>query len=96
MIALELANIAAAAAVLPRAGQPLTAREIEILMNVALGHSAPQIARDLGIATPTVKAHLAHIYKKLSVADRAAAVSEGLLQGLISAEALREALDAAR
>ncbi len=96
MITQELMHVVSAAMAQPEPTQPLTAREAEILMKVALGHSAPQIARELWISTATVKAHLANIYKKLSVPDRAAAVAEALLQGLISASELRTALDEAR
>jgi DNA-binding NarL/FixJ family response regulator len=52
----------------------LTPREQSVLLALARGHSNSQIARDLEIATPTVKYHLGHIYEKLGVASRVEAV----------------------
>jgi two-component system, NarL family, nitrate/nitrite response regulator NarL len=62
---------------------PLTPREHEILVHVAEGRSAPEIARRLHLSTATVKTHLLHLYDKLGVADRAAAVAEGMRRGLL-------------
>ena len=62
----------------------LTTRELEILSLLAAGFSAPQVADHLMIATSTVKSHLAHVYSKLGVGDRAAAVAEGMRRGLIA------------
>jgi DNA-binding CsgD family transcriptional regulator len=53
----------------------LTERELEILGLVAEGLSNPQIARSLWLSDQTVKFHLARAYRKLGVADRAAAVT---------------------
>ena len=41
------------------------------------------VARQLGISEATVKTHLAHIYTKLEVLDRAAAVREAWERGLV-------------
>ena len=41
------------------------------------------VARKLGISEATVKTHLTHIYPKLNVPDRAAAVREAWEQGLV-------------
>lgn len=62
----------------------LTKRETAILRLAADGLSAQQIARELGIGVPTVKTHLAHIYAKLDVPDRAAAVAQAFRRGLLS------------
>lgn len=62
----------------------LTAREIEVLVRIALGESAPKIAAGLSVTISTVKTHLAHIYRKFGVSDRAAAVAQGFLLGLLS------------
>ena len=64
-------------------GQPLTDREREVLALLAEGKSAPEIGRMLFLATSTVKSHLAHLYEKLGVSDRAAAVAEAMRRGLI-------------
>jgi two-component system, NarL family, nitrate/nitrite response regulator NarL len=61
----------------------LTRREREILGLTAEGHSAPQIARQLYLSTATVKTHLQHLYEKLEVSDRAAAVAEAMRRGLL-------------
>ncbi len=61
----------------------LTPRELEILRWMADGDSAPAIGRELFLATATVKSHQAHIYEKLGVSDRAAAVAEAMRQGLL-------------
>ncbi len=64
--------------------QPLlTTRELEILRLIAEGESAPQIARSLFLSAATVKTHLQHIYEKLGVSDRAAAVAVGMRRGLL-------------
>jgi two-component system nitrate/nitrite response regulator NarL len=61
----------------------LSDREREILRLVAEGLGAPQIGRELCLATPTVKTHLHHFYDKLGVAARAAAVAEAMRRGLL-------------
>lgn len=65
----------------PSAG--LTARELEILSLTAGGASAPEIGRRLFLSPTTVKSHLQNAYAKLGVADRAAAVAEGMRRGLL-------------
>jgi two-component system, NarL family, nitrate/nitrite response regulator NarL len=61
----------------------LTEREREILALTAQGHSAPEIAQRLYLSTATVKTHLHHLYEKLGVSDRAAAVAKAMRQGLL-------------
>lgn len=61
----------------------LTPREHEILELLATGASSPAIAGQLYLSAATVKTHLHHLYEKLGVSDRAAAVAEGLRRGLI-------------
>jgi DNA-binding NarL/FixJ family response regulator len=58
-------------------------REIEILMQVAQGRSNREIARELLISDSTVKAHMLHIFDKLGVTDRTAAVTTALRRGII-------------
>ena len=50
---------------------------------VADGLTNRAVARKLGISEATVKTHLAHIYTKLGVLDRAAAVREAWERGLV-------------
>ena len=61
----------------------LTEREHEILRLIAAGRSLPEIAKELYIGVTTVKTHAQHLYAKLGVSDRAAAVAEAMRHGLI-------------
>jgi two-component system nitrate/nitrite response regulator NarL len=61
----------------------LTPREREVLTLLAEGHSGPRIADVLFLSPSTVKTHLANIYEKLEVSDRAAAVAKALRQGVL-------------
>ena len=56
----------------------LSAREIEVLTLVARGVSNKIIAKDLRISEATVKTHLLHIFAKLGVDDRTAAVTAAM------------------
>ncbi len=71
---------------LTRMQQPrsaLSARELEVLELVASGRSNTQIARQLHLSETTVKSHLAHIYPKLGVNSRTAAVAAARERGII-------------
>ena len=61
----------------------LTEREIEILEHIADGASNRDVASALYISEATVKTHLLHIYDKLGVSDRTAAVTTALRAGTI-------------
>ncbi|MET9870258.1 response regulator transcription factor [Streptomyces sp. NPDC006386] len=61
----------------------LSGRELEVLSAVARGQSNKQIARALRLSEATVKTHLLHIYTKLDVGDRTAAVTAALGRGII-------------
>ncbi|MCC6317089.1 MAG: response regulator transcription factor [Gemmatimonadaceae bacterium] len=61
----------------------LSARELEVLALVARGASNKLIARDLGISEATVKTHLLHIFGKLGVDDRTAAVTTAIERGIL-------------
>jgi len=67
----------------------LSAREVEILELVAAGTTNREAAARLFISEATVKTHLLHIYAKLGVSDRAAAVAEGFNRGLLTPGGLR-------
>jgi DNA-binding NarL/FixJ family response regulator len=66
-----------------RKSDTLTAREMEVLQLLAFGHTNKDIAERLSISPETVKAHLEHIFEKLEVSDRAAAVANAFRRGLI-------------
>jgi two-component system, NarL family, nitrate/nitrite response regulator NarL len=61
----------------------LTERESQILRLIAKGKSLPDIAGELFLGVTTVKTHVQHLYEKLGVSDRAAAVAEAMRRGLI-------------
>ncbi|MFF8838827.1 response regulator [Streptomyces sp. NPDC015130] len=67
----------------PVADATLSAREAEILGLVAKGTANRAIAAELFISEATVKTHLTHIYGKLGVKDRAAAVATGYDRGIL-------------
>lgn len=63
----------------------LSTREIEVLREVASGNTNGVIAERLHISQATVKTHLLHIYTKLGVSDRAAAVARAYETGVLNA-----------
>ncbi|MFC7310071.1 response regulator [Streptomyces monticola] len=63
--------------------EPLSTREREVLALVAKGTSNREIAAELFISEATVKTHLTHIYGKLGVKDRAAAVATAYDRGIL-------------
>ncbi len=67
----------------PDAG-PLSQRELEVLALVAGGSTNREAAARPFISEATVKTHLLHIYAKLGVGDRAAAVAETFNRGLMT------------
>ncbi len=62
---------------------PLSERELEVLQMVAEGARNKEIAYKLGITERTVKAHLSHIFQKLNVDARAAAVAAAAKSGIL-------------
>jgi DNA-binding CsgD family transcriptional regulator len=65
------------------AREPLSQRELDILELVAQGCSNREAAARLFISEATVKTHVLHIYTKLGVNDRAAAVAAGFERRLL-------------
>jgi DNA-binding NarL/FixJ family response regulator len=61
----------------------LTAREMEILSQVAAGASNSAIARELFVTEQTVKFHLSNVYRKLGVANRTEASHYAHIHGLL-------------
>lgn len=66
-------------------GERLTARELEVLAQVARGCSNAQIGAELFIGEATVKTHLIRIFAKLGVDDRTRAVTVALERGILPA-----------
>jgi DNA-binding CsgD family transcriptional regulator len=61
----------------------LTLRELEVLTSLAQGLSNDEIARKLWIAHRTARTHVEHIFAKLDVSTRAAAVARATQEGLL-------------
>lgn len=61
----------------------LSAREREVLLLVACGTPNRLIAKELFVSEATVKTHLTHIFEKLGVSDRAAAVATAYELGIL-------------
>ncbi|GAB4523228.1 MAG: response regulator transcription factor [Anaerolineae bacterium] len=61
----------------------LTEREVAVLRHVSEGLTNKQIGKALFISEATVKTHLIHIFDKLNVPDRAAAVRTAIEQGIL-------------
>ena len=68
------------------AEEQLSSRELEVLQLVAEGNSNSEIASSLHISQATVKSHLVHIFGKLGVSDRTAAVTVALQRGIMRLE----------
>jgi DNA-binding NarL/FixJ family response regulator len=63
---------------------PLTSREMQILRGVAKGHTTKRLARDLGLASPSIETHLHNIFRKLNATNRGEAVGTALKLGLLT------------
>lgn len=66
--------------------ESLTERELEVLRLAGRGHSNKEIAKELVLSVPTVKAHLVNIFNKLGVGSRTEAVLYGVRMGWLILE----------
>ncbi|WP_022890160.1 response regulator transcription factor [Agromyces italicus] len=66
-------------------GERLTVREAEVLALVAEGRTNREIGKALFLSEATVKSHLVHIFTKLGVGSRTAAVARARELGVIRA-----------
>jgi ATP/maltotriose-dependent transcriptional regulator MalT len=64
-------------------------REREVLALIAHGHSNSEVATQLVVSDATVKTHVAHIFSKLQLRDRAQAVTYADETGLVEPQAPR-------
>lgn len=64
-------------------GPDLSPRQQEVLELIAEGMTNKEIGEELGITERTVKAYAAEVYTKFGVNNRAAAVAEGIKNGLL-------------
>lgn len=75
-----------ASKIMGRMNNPLTAltpREIEVLTLVAQGQSNREIGTQLFLTEATVKSHMGHVFNKLDVTSRTAAVAAARERGII-------------
>ncbi len=63
--------------------EPLSAREVEVLSQVAEGRRNQDIATSLLISEETVKVHVKHLMGKLGARDRTEAVSIAVRRGIL-------------
>jgi len=63
---------------------PLTARELDVLREVARGFSNQEVAQRLSLSDATVRTHISHILSKLGLASRTQATLYALREGLVT------------
>lgn len=66
-----------------RLDEPLSEREIEVLILLASGRTNAEISKDLFVAVGTVKSHINNIYRKLDARNRAEAVTRARENNLL-------------
>ena len=64
--------------------ESLTERELEILKLAAKGMSNKEIAKQLVLSVPTIKAHLVNIFNKMGVGSRTEAVLQAVRKGWVA------------
>jgi two-component system nitrate/nitrite response regulator NarL len=58
-------------------------RELEVLNLIQLDYSNSEIGKHLFLSENTIKTHIKHIYKKMSVSNRREAIEKGILWGIL-------------
>jgi two-component system nitrate/nitrite response regulator NarL len=61
----------------------LSPRERQVLELAADGLTMPEMGSRLDVSTATVKTHMLHMYEKLGVSERAAAVAQAMRRGIL-------------
>lgn len=61
----------------------LTARERDVLVRIADGKTASQIASELYLSRETVREYVARLYRKLGVHNRVGCVKQAIKRGLV-------------
>ena len=67
----------------PTSATSLSARELQVLRLLTSELTGPEIARELFVSPNTLRSHTKHIFTKLDVTNRRAAVLRAREQGLI-------------
>lgn len=73
-----------------------TDHEVDVLTRIALGQSAPDIARELQTPVPEINIVIALICSMLGVDGRGAAIGEGFRRGIISRDSVERVRTARR
>lgn len=73
-----------------QAENPLTRRELEVLILIGSGRRNKSIARELHISEMTVKNHISHIFEKMGVDDRIGAVILAIQNGWLKYDDLKK------
>jgi two-component system nitrate/nitrite response regulator NarL len=84
MIPEVLRRIAAQTPLSHGANVALTSREIQALRGIAKGFTNKRLSTEMGVAVPSVEAHLRNAFRKLGVRNRGEAVSAGLRLGVLT------------
>ncbi len=71
----------------PPPTEPLSERELQVLRRLASELSGPEIARELFISHNTLRTHTKHVFTKLGVTSRRAAVARARERGLLGPDA---------
>jgi DNA-binding NarL/FixJ family response regulator len=64
-------------------GDPLTARELQVVKLIAEGYTSRAIAQELGISEKTVERHRSNILEKLGLRDRVDLTRYAIRRGLV-------------
>lgn len=65
---------------------PITAREKEVLKELSLGKTNKEISKKLIVSPSTVRNHIANIFTKLNISNRAQATAIAIFSGLLNAD----------
>lgn len=84
MIPEVLRRVAESSARPQGASVPLTPREMQVLRGIAKGNTTKRMAKDLGLAAPSIETHLHNLFQKLNASNRGEAVSAALKFGVIT------------
>ncbi|HET9130449.1 MAG TPA: LuxR C-terminal-related transcriptional regulator, partial [Terriglobia bacterium] len=79
---------AAGTALVQSVSSKLSAREVEVLREAALGRTNREIGDRLFISEETVKSHVAHVLAKLDLQNRTQMVAYGVRHRLVDMEEL--------
>ena len=77
------ASTAAGPPGIPPLPDPLSERELQVLRLLDTERSGPEIARELFISPNTLRTHTKHVFTKLGVTSRRAAVARARERGLL-------------